>query len=168
MNQDQPFFARDTEQDDSRSRTLEGKEVVRGSSEVTPRRELTAEERVVSMLHKSSTWGRSPMIAQQEYIAPDTVRLIEVKTRTFDPDSEPDSILLGQIELSNITRGEYVLLRNPERAAFPKLGKWSVLVTYMKREFKQLDDKESTRAPGSDEEEKDKEDPKKEKDHGQK
>lgn len=150
MATDQPFFAVDAEAPADSELELDGRKVVKDDTHrADAPRELTPTEKLVAILRKSKAWGPDPTIADQEFIAEDTVRIVGAITRTFDPGEEGDRKMLGQIELSNLRRGRYLILRGPQSACFEHLGKWSILVTYLEREFKQVDEEESKRKPGS-------------------
>ena len=125
---DQPFFSAPPTEEE-----IDGARIEVRAPRVP---DITPVERLRAQLMQSSEWGDQPCVADQEFLFPETVRIEEVTTKTFDFRDKGDEQLFSSLELSNGKRGRLVFLRGPELKFVETTGSWKAFCVYATRKFK--------------------------------
>ncbi len=89
----------------------------------------------------SELWGDEPHPAcpEQRIAYPETVKVVEVRTRILDVGKEEDNEFLAELELSSERLGRYEIVGEPKwRFVVEPVPTWYALVRYRVYRFKQL------------------------------
>lgn len=144
MESDNPFFATPP---DEETMEIDGRKVVRQTSEEGVRPKITEEQRLYAKLMDSQVWGDVPVFQGQEDKFPATVMITAVSSRVFTADDAGEyrlsrtTLSLDEILTSHYNSGKYRLLAEPRYEFSAETGKWTAAVTYQVRKFKQIDSK---------------------------